>query len=134
MNILIDFKCFQKTKSEYWVFVISVRSPGCPHTAWWLSLLNCREYSHFGLVLRYLCMSPFGLKLDKTVSHLTWRPACFHDAFPLLVFIIWNSVLSDVGPVFGGTVEGRYVTVEDILLKSARLRFLEAYEVSIVID
>jgi len=78
--------------------------------------------------------SPFGLKLDKNVSHFTWRPACFHDAFPLLVFIISNSVLCDVGAGYGGTVESRDVTVEDILLKSARLRFLEAYEVSIVID
>lgn len=40
----------------------------------------------------------------------------------------------DLGAGFGGTVEGRDVTVEDILLKSARLRFLEASEISIVID
>lgn len=131
---MIEFKRFQKTKSKYGVFVISVRSSGCPYTAGWFSLLNFREYSHFGLVLRYLCLSPFGLKLDKNVSHFIWRPACFHDEFPLLVFIISNSVLCDVRAGFGGTVEGPYVTVEDILLKSARLRFLEAYKVSIVID
>jgi hypothetical protein len=65
-------------------------------------------------------MSPFGLKLDKDVSHFTWRSTSFHDAFPLLVFIITNSVLCDAGAGFGGTVEGRDVTVEDILLKSAR--------------
>jgi len=65
---LIEFKCFQKTKSDYWVFLISVGSPGSPHRAGCFSPLNFRDYSHFLLVLRYLCMSPFGLKLDKKSS------------------------------------------------------------------
>jgi len=54
-------------------------------------------------------------------------------------FRYWFSLFETVFSVtyglgLGGTVEGRDITVVDIVLKSARLRFLEAYEVSIVIE